>query len=101
MKIETREQLEAHIEAHKGNDVPLFSAFGKHGFTNDDTIKSHRKISIETNPNTGTPFIFLDGNGRYSLRDRHIGETQSYNDNWWFTTEEEAKAYLVGKGRRI
>jgi len=97
MKIETREQLEAHIKAHKGKDVPLFTAYGEFGFIREDTLKSNRKISIEINPNTGTPFIFLDGHGRHSLRDRHIGNEQSYNDNWWFTTEEEAKSYLEGR----
>lgn len=94
MKIETREQLEAHIKAHKGKDVPLFTADGKHRFTANDTIKSHRKITIKINPNTETPFVFLDNVPEYSLRDRHLYGKNDYNDNWWFTTEEEAKAYV-------
>lgn len=99
MRIETREQLEAHIEAHKGKDVPLFTAYGEHGFTSDDTLKTHRKITIGNSRETGNPFILLDGESEYSLHDRHIDYDQSYNDNWWFTTEEEAKAYISGKGR--
>lgn len=94
MKITTLEQLECHIADCKGSNVPLFTAYGGHGFTSDDTIFSSQKISIEPSRCTGTLFIHLDGIARSSLRDRHIGYEHDYNDNWWFTTEEEAKSYV-------
>lgn len=96
MKIETRKQLEAHIAEHAGKDVPLFTAFGEFGFISDDTLKSHHKITIENCVATGSPFIHLDGQHYMSLHDRHIDHVQAYNDNWWFTTEEEAQDYLKG-----
>lgn len=93
MKITTKEELIAHISAHKGKDVPLFSAIGKLKIVMNDTLKSHHKISIKK-PRGSTEFIYLDDAAIYSLKDRHLLDEQSYNDNWWFTTREEAEAYI-------
>lgn len=97
MKITTKDQLENHIKNHKGKNVPLFSAYAEHGVISDDTISAKRKISIQKSRFTGTLFIHLDGVPRYSLRDRHIDYEQDYNDNWWFTSEDEAIAYVEAK----
>lgn len=93
MKITTREQLEAHIKAHKGKDVPLYSSYGDLGFVTNDTIRADREISIRCSQSTGSTFIFIDGVPRYSLKDRHLDGEQTYNNNWWFTKKEAAKEY--------
>jgi hypothetical protein len=102
MKITTRTQLEAHIEAHKGRNVPLFTAFGEHGFVSDDTLPSHKKIEIKKvhhkdGTTSNNEFIHLDGQFHQSLHDRHLEGEQTYNDNWWFTTREEAEVYLTSQ----
>lgn len=96
MKLTTRQELEKHIANHKGRDIPLFSAIGKMhgGIVQDETIKSHRKPTIEINPTTETPFLFIDGIAFYSLTDRHLNGPQNYNDNWWFTTRAEAEEHV-------
>lgn len=100
MKITSKEELLAHIEAHKGEDVPLFSAYKGHSFVSNDTIPSHNKITIKKvryydGTDSGHEFLHENEDARHSLHDRHIsGTEQTYNDTWWFTTREEAEAYI-------
>src|SRR5215217_9693335 len=94
MKITTREELLNHIAAHKGRAVPLFSAYGEHGIVGDDTIKPHLKISIRPTTHSVTDFLFICDDWLHSLGDRHLDGVNAYNDNWWFTTREEAEAYV-------
>lgn len=93
MKITTREELVAHIETHKGRNVPLFTGYGGLQMITDDTVKSHQKISIHHTKHSDSDFLFADGDWLHSLMDRHLDGENTYNDNWWFTTREEAEAY--------
>lgn len=98
MKITSKEMLIKHIEEHKGRNVPLFTAYGNHGYVLDDTIKSHHKITIKGNDVSIFDYVYLDDVIVASLHDRHIsGTPQNYNDNWWFTTAESAQEYLANK----
>lgn len=100
MKITTKQELLDHINAHKGQNVPLFSALGMHKCIVDDTIKSHHKIEVKQhefkNGNKSEfEFLHINGDSQHSLHDRHLsGIEQNYNDNWWFTTRKEAEDYI-------
>lgn len=112
MKITTREELVNHIAHYKNQnkDIPLFEGYkfsdATQSFVRDVTIPAICDVSISntiTSYGESSPALMVGLQSLGSLYDRHIEKEQNYNDNWWFTTREEAeehirpKQFVVGK----
>lgn len=106
MKITTREELVNHIAHYKNQhkDIPLFEGFKfkdeRQSFVRDVTIAAPCEVSITstiTSYGEGGPALMVGLHSVGSLNDRHLNGEQDYNDNWWFTTREEAEAHIRPK----
>ncbi len=107
MRIETKEQLTAHLLS--GNDynspVYLYEAIGHCKSIYEVKIFHPREAHIGY-PLNMPEDAFLYYKNQYgwtkcSLGDRHLNGEQDYNDNWWFTTRESAEEYINPKPKQF
>lgn len=102
MKITTREELVEFISNNKGNEyITLYEAYGsikQVGVINMKSNGIHIGKLLHYGVEMEGEFLFHQtdyGYDQNSLGDRNIGA--HYNDNWWFTTKEEAEDYIKPK----
>lgn len=90
MKITTRFELQALID-NCGGTLTLYTGSRSHRWSMKHTWVNPR-IEPRRLDNL-SEFIRCDEGLEFSLKDRHLGEPQDYNETYFFTTEEEAKEF--------
>lgn len=106
MKLTSKQELIDYIAQCKQSHQPimLVSAFPRTQQIEVQSFKSTDHFIIGSSiygHGESDEHLYVNDEAVKSLKDRHLVEPQDYNDNWWFTTKEEAEAYIVTNPEKV